>query len=68
MMNSLGGAARAWFHSEYLRIGRLADEAAEAVSRAGGMSVDSLERREFVRLENRLTKMIDEYAALRFEG
>jgi hypothetical protein len=65
---SLGGAARAWWHSEYRRIERLADEAAEAVTRAGGVNVDSPERREFVRLENTLTRMRDEYAALRSEG
>lgn len=67
-MTSLGGAARAWWQSEYRRIERLADEAADAVTRAGGVNVDSPERREFVRLVNRLERMRDEYATLRCEG
>jgi hypothetical protein len=68
MMSSLGGAARAWWQAEYRRIERLANEAADAVSRAGGVASDSPERREFVRLENKLARMRDEYATLRHEG
>jgi hypothetical protein len=68
MNAAIGGAARAWFHSEYRRIERLAEQAASAVERAGGVAVDSPERREFVRLVNALTRLRDEYAALRAEG